>query len=95
MNYYMPGGAPLPTGINLTSIADILTTGTIQQIRALGSALANYNESGEAVALGPSLPPTGRTNNADPQGARAGGDDCEAYWDTPEASKGKGKGKNK
>ena len=99
MNSYMPGGAPLPDGITLTSIADTLTNGNIKQIRELGSALANYNESGEDEALDPSMPPTGRTNNADPQGARLVGDLCKDYWDTPLASSvasgGKGKGKNK
>jgi hypothetical protein len=85
MNYYMPGGAPLPAGITLESIAGNLTNGTIQEIRQLGSTLANYNESGDDVALDPSMPPTGRTNNADPQGARLVGEPCEEYWDTPEA----------
>jgi len=80
---------------DLADLADVEFTVTIEEIRNLGSVLAGYNKSGEGVALGPSLPPTGRTNNADPQDARAEGDDCEAYWDTPEASKGKGKGKNK
>jgi len=93
MNYYMPGGAPLPAGITLASIADTLTNGTIQEIRALGSALADYNESGDDVALDPSMPPTGKTNNADPQGARLVGGPCEPFWDTPEATKGKGKNK--
>ena len=95
MNYYMPGGAPLPAGITLTSIADTLTNGNIKQIRDLGSALANYNESGDDVALDPSMPPTGRTNNADPQGARDVGASCEDFWDTPEATKGVPKGKGK
>jgi len=97
MNYYMPGGAPLPDGITLTSIAEILSSNNIKDIRDLGSALAEYNESGDDEALDPSLPPTGRVsgNIADPQGGRAEGDDCKAYWDTPEASKGGGKGKNK
>ena len=103
MNYYMPGGAPLPDGITLTSIANNLTNGTIQEIRILGSALANYNESGDDEALDPSLPPTGRVyddNIADPQGGRAEGEPCEEYWDTAVppssvASGGNGKGKNK
>ena len=95
MNYYMPGGAPLPAGITLASIADTLTNGTEKEIRDLGSALANYNESGDDEALDPSMPPTGKVNNADPQGARLVGDLCETFWDTPEASKGQGKGKNK
>ena len=100
MNYYMPGGAPLPSGITLASIADTLTNGNIKQIRDLGSALAEYNESGDDEALDPSMPPTGKTNNADPQGGRLIGAPCETYWDTPVpsssvASGGKGKGKNK
>jgi len=102
MNYYMPGGAPLPSGITLASIADTLTNGNIKQIRDLGSALAEYNESGDDEALDPSMPPTGKTNNADPQGGRLVGEPCETYWNTPVPSssvasggKGKAKGKNK
>jgi hypothetical protein len=99
MNSYMPGGAPLPAGITLASIADTLTNGTIKQIRDLGSALAEYNESGEGQALDPSLPPTGKVsgNIADPQGGRLIGASCESFWNTPPpAPKGapaKGKGK--
>ena len=89
----MPGGAPLPAGITLESIAGNLTNGTEKQIRDLGSALAEYNESGEGVALDPSMPPTGKVNNADPQGGREVGAPCETYWDTPDPSKGKGKNK--
>jgi len=102
MNSYMPGGESLPAGINLTSIADTLSSDDITAIRNLGSALANYNESGDDEALDPSLPPTGRVyddNIADPQGGRAEGAPCETSWDTPVplsvASGGKGKGKNK
>jgi hypothetical protein len=83
MNSYMPGGAPLPAGITLESIAEIMTNGTIEEIRSLGSQLAAYNESGDGIALDPSLPPTGHTNGADPQGARETGSPCEAFWDTP------------
>jgi len=68
MNSSMPGGAPLPDGITRGSIAETLTNGNVKDIRDLGSALAGYNESGDDVALDPSLPPTGRTNNGDPQG---------------------------
>jgi hypothetical protein len=95
MNSYMPGGAPLPDGITLASIADTLTTGNEKQIRDLGSALAGYNEAGEDVALDPSLPPTGKTsgNIADPQGGRVIGAPCESFWDTPEVIKVTGKGK--
>lgn len=97
MNDSMAGGADLDawlTSHGITkSIAEILTSGTIEEIRDLGSALAEYNESGDDVALDPSLPPTGRTNNADPQGGRAAGAPCETFWDTPEASKAKGKNK--
>ncbi|XUX00553.1 MAG: hypothetical protein TUN42_00830 [Dehalogenimonas sp.] len=89
MNYYMPGGAPLPAGITLQSIADILSSNNIKDIRNLGSALAAYNESGDDVALDPIMPPTGRDNNADPQGARAVGAACEVYWNTPPDTKGK------
>jgi hypothetical protein len=95
MNYYMPGGAPLPGGITLASIADTLTNGTEKEIRDLGSALAGYNESGDDVALDPSMPPTGKDNNGDPQGARLAGAPCESFWDTPEVIKATGKGKNK
>jgi hypothetical protein len=85
MNSLMPGGAPLPAGINLTSIAYTLTNGTKQQIQALGSALAGYNEGGEGVALDPSLPPTGKVsgNIANPQGAKTAGAACMSYWNTP------------
>jgi hypothetical protein len=98
MNSYMAGGAPLPGGMTVADIADILTNGTEKEIRDLGSLLAGYNESGEDVALDPSLPPTGKTtgNIADPQGGRLIGAPCEPYWDTPEASKGApAKGKSK
>ena len=83
MNSYMPGGAPLPAGITLESIATTLSSNNITAIRNLGSALANYNESGDDIALDPSMPPTGKTNNADPQGARLAGATCIPYWDTP------------
>ena len=92
MNSYMPGGAALPDGITLASIADTLTNGTIQQIRDLGSALGGYNESGDDQALDSSLPPTGKTsgNIGDPQGARLAGANCLTYWDSPpDTSKGK------
>jgi hypothetical protein len=105
MNDSMAGGAGLnawlvthgyPTSIDARdTIADILTYGNEKKIRDLGSALAGYNESGEGVALDPSLPPTGRVsgNIADPQGGRLIGASCESFWDTPEASKGGGKKK--
>ena len=97
MNSYMLGGAPLPSDITLTSIADTLTKGTIKQIRDLGSALADYNESGDDEALDPSLPPTGRTigNIADPQGGRLIGAPCETYWDTLVALSGASRGGGK
>jgi hypothetical protein len=95
MNYYMPGGAPLPGGITLASIAETLTNGTEKEIRDLGSLLAGYNESGDDVALDPSMPATGKTtgNIADPQGARLAGAPCEPFWDTPELVKVTGKKK--
>jgi uncharacterized protein YeaC (DUF1315 family) len=101
MNDSMTGGADLlgwlktngyPSATDArATIAGILTNGTIEQIRNLGSALANYNESGDDQALDPSLPPTGRTNNADPQGARllAANGNCYTFWNTPPAPKGK------
>jgi len=103
MNDSMAGGANLlawlqthgyPSATDArATIADILTNGTIQEIRTLGSVLAGYNEWGEDEALDPSLPPTGKTsgNIADPQGGRLVGEPCEVYWDTPDPSKGKGK----
>jgi hypothetical protein len=91
MNSYLPGGAPLPAGVTLASIANTLTNGTIQQIRNLGSVLAGYNESGDNIAFDPSVPPTGKDNNGDPQGARAVGALCASYWNTPVAPKGKNK----
>jgi len=102
MNYYMPGGAPLPDGITLESIAATLSSNNITAIRDLGSDLAEYNESGDDEALDPDLPPTGRVyddNIADPQGAKLVAVPCETHWDTPVASsataRGKAKGKNK
>ena len=94
MNASMPNGASLP--VSLTYIADTLSGSNEKAIRDLGSLLAAYNESGEYVALDPSLPPTGRTsgNIADPQGARLAGADCEAYWNT-EQDTSRGKGNNK
>jgi hypothetical protein len=85
MNSLMPGGAPLPAGITLQSIATILSSNNITAIRNLGSALANYNESGETVALDPSLPPTGKAsgNIAEPKLAEQIGTPCKAYWNTP------------
>ena len=95
MNDSMPGGTNLDAWLSshgiTESIGEILTSGTIEEIRALGSALANYNESGDGVALDPSMPPTGKVNNADPQGARDVGAGCEQFWNTPPAPKGKGK----
>jgi hypothetical protein len=84
MNSYMSGGASLPAGINLTSIAATLSSNNITAIRNLGSALADYNESGDDVALDPSMPPTGRVsgNIADPQGARTAGAGCISFWNT-------------
>lgn len=99
MNSYMPGGAPLPAGITLTSIAATLSGNNEKAIRDLGSKLAAYNESGDNVALDPTLPPTGKTNNADPQGARdvanqevSIGVSGIKYWDTT-VQTGKGNGK--
>jgi hypothetical protein len=103
MNDSMAGGANLlawlkthgyPSATDArATIADILTSGTEKQIRDLGSALAGYNESGDDQALDPSLPPTGKTNNADPQGARllAANGNCYTFWNTPPAPKGKNK----
>ena len=94
MNSYMPGGASLPAGITLASIAATLSSNNITAIRDLGSVLAGYNESGDDVALDPSLPPTGRVyddNIGDPQGGRLAGAACEPFWNTPPAPKGKNK----
>jgi hypothetical protein len=85
MNSLMPGGAPLPAGITLQSIATTLSSDNITAIRNLGSALANFNESHEDVALDPSLPPTGKVsgNTAQPKLAEQIGTPCKAYWNTP------------
>ncbi len=98
MNDSMPGGGFLDAWLadhGITqSIAYILTNGTTKEIRDLGSILAGFNESGEEIALDPSLPPTGRTNNADPQGAREAGAGCVSFWNTPpDTSRGKGHNK--
>jgi hypothetical protein len=94
MNSLMPGGASLPAGITLASINATLSSDNITAIRNLGSALAGYNESGDDVALDPSMPPTGKVsgNIADPQGARgAATETCYRFWDSPPAPKGKNK----
>ena len=95
MNDSMTGGADLlgwlkthgyPSATDArATIADILTNGTIEQIRNLGSKLGDFNESGDDVALDPSLPATGRTtgNIADPQGGRTAGATCISFWNTP------------
>lgn len=51
-----------------------------------------FDES-TGVALDPTLPSTDKVigDTADPQGARLAGDDCEDYWDTPEATREKDK----
>jgi hypothetical protein len=95
MNDSMPGGANLDAWLishDITdSIAYILTHGNEKKIRELGSVLAAYNESGDNEALDPSLPPTGKTNNGDPQGARNAGATCEPYWDTHPDTNGNNK----
>jgi hypothetical protein len=94
MNSLMPGGASLPAGITLASINATLSSDNITAIRNLGSALANFNELHEDVALDPSMPPTGKVsgNIADPQGARgAATEACYRFWDSPPAPKGKNK----
>ncbi len=65
LNDAMPGGAPLP--VSLEEIQSILSGDNINDIRALGRLLDEYNNSGDNIALDPILPPTGR---ADPNGAR-------------------------
>ncbi|WP_159071189.1 DUF7507 domain-containing protein, partial [Coprothermobacter proteolyticus] len=60
LNSSMPGGAPLPGGLTPAAIATIMGGSDIQAIRALGSTLGSYNESGDGFALDPSLPPTGK-----------------------------------
>jgi len=60
LNSSMPGGAPLPGGLTPAAIATIMGGCDIQAIRALGSTLGSYNESGDGFALDPSLPPTGK-----------------------------------
>jgi hypothetical protein len=67
LNSAMPGGEPLPAGYSLTQIADILRDGNLKAVKDLNSALDAYNNSGDNIALDPSLPSTGRAN---PKGAR-------------------------
>jgi hypothetical protein len=67
LNSNMPGGAPLPSGVTLESIKNTLGGNNVSAIKALASQLDTYNNSGDGVALDPSLPPTGK---ADPNGAR-------------------------
>jgi hypothetical protein len=65
LNSSMPGGAPLPAGCDLTTIANTLAGTDINAIKTLGSVLGAYNQSGDTFALDPSLPPTGRANPID------------------------------
>jgi uncharacterized repeat protein (TIGR01451 family) len=65
LNSSMPGGAPLPAGYDLTTIANTLAGTDINAIKTLGSVLGAYNQSGDTFALDPSLPPTGRANPID------------------------------
>jgi hypothetical protein len=99
MNQYIPGGASIPYPSGYASAADwiydVMTNGNTRAIRDLGSELAAFNESGDDIAFDPSVPPTGRTNNADPQGARAAGEDCAAYWDTEARVKAQGQGRGR
>jgi len=67
LNSNMPGGASLPGGVTLESIKNTLGGTNVSAIKALASQLDTYNNSGDGVALDPSLPPTGK---ADPKGAR-------------------------
>jgi hypothetical protein len=67
LNSSMPGGAPLPSGVTLDSIKNTLGGTNIGAIKALASQLDAYNNSGDDIALDPSLLPTGK---ADPNGAR-------------------------
>ncbi len=79
MNSYLSGGAPLPAGVTLASIKSVISGNDIQAIRNLASTLANYNQSGDLIAFDPVVPPTVRTTNGDPQGARDAGANCLVY----------------
>jgi hypothetical protein len=81
INSLMPGGAPLPGGMTPASIATALSSNNITVIGNLGSVLGDYNESGDGVALDPSLQPY--QGNADPKGAEDVGASCKSYWNTP------------
>ena len=60
LNSSMPGGAPLPGGLTPAAIATIMGGTDVKAIKALGSTLGSYNESGDGFALDPSLLPTGK-----------------------------------
>ncbi|MEL7561556.1 MAG: hypothetical protein AAGU24_00260, partial [Dehalogenimonas sp.] len=66
LNSVMPGGKPLPAGYSLTDIKNVLGGTNQNAIKALGSALDAFNNSGDNVAL----PPGTVTGKADPNGAR-------------------------
>jgi hypothetical protein len=82
MNSLMPGGAPLPGGLTLASIAAILSSNDSAAMNMTASMLDTYNGSGEGVPLDPSL--QAHQGNANPTGARnAATPACYRYWDTP------------
>jgi hypothetical protein len=69
LNSAMPGGKPLPSGYSLSDIASILGGTDIGAIKALNSALDEYNNSGDTIDLDPSV--ASHQGSADPQGAKA------------------------
>ncbi|APV43494.1 Cna protein B-type domain-containing protein [Dehalogenimonas formicexedens] len=83
LNDAMAGGAPLP--VTLTDIVGVLEGNSIGQVRSLGSTLDAYNNSGDNIALDPSLPPTKKGDEGKPK------DLADIPWanTTPEAPKGK------
>jgi hypothetical protein len=68
LNSAMPGGKALPAPYTLDMIKSILSGSDINAIKKLSSDLDAFNNSGDNVALDPTLLPTGK---ADPQGAKA------------------------
>ena len=67
LNSSMPNGTPLPDGVDLAYIQATLSGDDIDDIRALGETLDQYNNSGDRYPLASDVP----IGKANPKGARA------------------------
>ncbi|PVV82711.1 hypothetical protein DD509_07935, partial [Dehalogenimonas alkenigignens] len=65
LNDAMTGGAPMP--VSLAEIVAVLEGNSIGQVRNLGTLLDAYNNSGDDIALDPSLPPTKKLSDIRPK----------------------------